>query len=112
MSLSANILKKMLDFPQKTGIFQPASQPASQPVSQSELRPNSVRFGISLLLFYAGRSPPLRHKESGRRFCFLAKVSDCKFDTPRRLLFKKGGKISFQRSSEGFKLLTFFKGGR
>jgi len=30
MSLSANILKKMLDFPQKTGIFQPASQPASQ----------------------------------------------------------------------------------
>ena len=34
-----------LDFPKKSGIF--------QSVSQSELRPNSVRFGIFLLLFYA-----------------------------------------------------------
>ena len=31
-----------------------------------------VKFGQAPLMFHAGRSPPLQHKESGRRFCFSA----------------------------------------
>ncbi len=58
MNSSANISKKISDFPIKISHFS---------VSQ-EVRPDSVRFGKTLLLFYAGRAPNLRHKESGRRF--------------------------------------------
>ncbi len=79
MSLSANILKKMLDLPKKIRHLIISSVQFSSvqfssvqfsSVQSPEVRPHSVKFNKALLLFYAGRSPPLRHKESVRRFLF------------------------------------------
>ncbi len=63
MSPSENTPKKKLVFLNNFRYFS----------GRQDLRPHFVGFGKApLLLFpYAGRSPPLRHKESGRRFCFL-----------------------------------------
>jgi len=63
MSPSENIQKKNLDFFNKIRYF------PSKQASRSRAR-NSVKSGKALSDSYAGRSPPLRHKESGRRFLF------------------------------------------
>ncbi len=65
MNPSENIQKKKPDFSNKIRYF--LSKQASK---QSRAR-NSVKSGKALSDSYAGRSPPLWHKESGRRFLFF-----------------------------------------
>ncbi len=64
MNLYPDILKNCLTFPQNQAFF----------INQLRGASDYVKFGQAPLILYAGRSPPLQHKENGRSFCFLTPI--------------------------------------
>ena len=72
MNPSAEILKKCLLFLKNQAFLS----------INLEVRPDYVKFGQAPLMLYAGRSPPLEYKESGRRFCFSAPIAVVGWEVP------------------------------